>query len=293
MIYNFGEEANLRFNFSQTVARPSFKEKSGAEIIDALTGRIFIGNLDVQQTEINNLDLRVEKFFPGGQLISVSGFYKKFNNPIEIVAFDQTATDQFTPRNSKEAEVLGFEIDARRNLSFLNENWDEWSVGANYTRVQSKIDRRKIITPGSDGVIGTADDISEFDERVQNKRAGETIDKFRTLQGQSPYVVNVFVNYKNDSLGLECNLSYNVQGKRLALVGISNTPNVFENRFHSLNFKASKTIGIKENSSISLGITNILRDDRESILESYSSSDKVYSRYSPAQTITIGYSYKF
>jgi TonB-dependent receptor len=293
LIYNVIEDVNLRFNFSQTVARPSFKEKSGAEIIDALTGRTFIGNLDVEQTEINNFDLRFEKFFPGGQLISLSAFYKQFTNPIEIVAFDQTATDQFTPRNSKEATVYGIEFDARRNLSFINENWNEWSVGANFTLVESRIDRREIITPGEDGVIGTDDDISEYDERVQNARDGEEVDKYRTLQGQSPYVVNAYINYKNDSLGLQCNLSYNVQGKRLALVGISNSPNVFAQPFHSLNFKASKTIGKQERSSISFGVNNILADDRESLFESYEANDQVYSRFSPDRTFSLGYSFKF
>ena len=33
-------------------------------------------------------------------------------------------------------------------------------------------------------------------------------------------------------------VGYNVQGKRLAVVGISNSPNVFAQPFHSLNFKA-------------------------------------------------------
>ena len=197
LVYNLMEETNLRLNFSQTVARPSFKEKSGATIVDALSGRTFIGNVDVEQTEINNLDLRLERFFPGGQLISISGFYKQFTNPIEIVSFDERSPDQFTPRNSNEAIVYGAELDARRNLAFINENWNEWSVGANFTYVVSRIDRRKIINDG----------LSEYDERVRNARDGEEIDEFRTLQGQSPYVVNAFVNYKNDSLGLELNMS--------------------------------------------------------------------------------------
>lgn len=293
LIYNFIEDVNLRFNFSQTVARPSFKEKSGAEIIDALTGRTFIGNLDVQQTEINNFDLRIEKFFQGGQLVSLSGFYKQFTNPIEIVAFDQTATDQFTPRNSKEATVYGFEFDTRRNLSFISERLYQWSAGGNFTYVISQIDRRKIITPGEDGILGTVDDISEYDERVRNKRAGEVVDEFRPLQGQSPYVVNAFLGYKNDSLGLECNLSYNVQGPRLAVVGISNLPNVFEQPFHSLNFKASKKIGKQNKSNLTLGVTNILNDDRESLFDSFRAADQIYSRFSPDRTISVGYSYSF
>jgi len=293
VIYNFAEDMNLRFNFSQTVARPSFKEKSGAEIIDALTGRTFLGNLDLEQTEIDNYDLRVERFYPRGQLVSLSGFYKRFEKPIEIVPFDQTATDQFTPRNSSDAQVYGLELDARRNLSFLNEKLDEWSIGANFTYVISRIDRREIITPGEDGVLGTADDRSEFEEKVENKREGETIDEFRNLQGQSPYIVNAYLTYKNDSLGFEANLSYNVQGKRLAVVGVARSPDVFDAPFHSLNFKASKSIGANNKSSVSLKVTNILNDVREQLYESHGATDQVFTRFSPGQTISVGYSYRF
>ncbi len=293
LIYNFAEETNLRFNFSQTVARPSFKEKSGAVIIDALTGRTFLGNLDLEQTEINNFDLRVERFFPGGQLASLSAFYKKFKNPIEIVPFDQTATDEFTPRNSSDATVFGGELDARKSLNFIKESWSNWSVGTNFTYVISRIDRRDIITPGEDGRFGTADDKSEYEEKVENKRAGESIDEFRQLQGQSPYIVNAYLNYKSDSLGIEANLSYNVQGKRLAVVGVARSPDVFEQPFHSLNFKISKSFGEERNSNLSIAVSNILNDDREKLYDSFRASEEIFSRYSPGQTISVGYSYKF
>ncbi len=292
LIYALNENVNFRFNFSQTLARPSFKEKSGAVIIDALTGRSFFGNLDLEQTEINNLDIRIEKFYPGGQLISFSAFFKELKKPIELVAYSQNATSSFTPRNSSEANLYGFEVDGRRNLSFINESWEEWSVGANFTYVISRIDRKKLFGPGNDGILGTADDQSEYDERVENARTGEKVDRFRTLQGQAPYVINAFVNYKNDSLGLECNLSYNVQGKQLAVVGISRFSNVYTQPFHSLNFKTSKKLGKDDRWSVSLGVVNILDDDKEKLYESYQSDDRVFTRFSPQRTFTFGLSYK-
>ncbi|MEQ8625192.1 MAG: TonB-dependent receptor [Vicingaceae bacterium] len=293
LIYNFAEETNLRFNFSQTLARPSFKEKSGAVIIDALTGRTFIGNLDLEQTEIDNFDLRLERFYPGGQLVSLSGFYKKFVNPIEIVPFDQTATSSLTPRNSSDAQVFGGELDARKNLSFIKESLRSWSVGANFTYVVSRIDRRDIITPGNDGILGTPDDRSEYQEKVENKRAGESIDEFRQLQGQSPYIVNAYLNYVNDSLGIEANISFNVQGKRLAVVGVGRSPDVFEQPFSSLNFKVSKSLGKESNSNLSLSVSNILNDTREKLYESYRAESEIFSKFSPGQTLSVGYSYNF
>ena len=52
-IYSVNENSNLRLGAFRTVARPSFKEKSAAQIEDVLTGITFIGNLDLQNTIIN------------------------------------------------------------------------------------------------------------------------------------------------------------------------------------------------------------------------------------------------
>jgi hypothetical protein len=63
------------------------------------------------------------------------------------------------------------------------------------------------------------------------------------MYGQSPWIVNAFVTYKNDSIGLMANLTYNVQGKKLAVIGVGLIPDVYEQPFHSLNMKISKTFG--------------------------------------------------
>lgn len=293
VIYDLNENSKVRFNYSNTVARPSFKEKSEALIVDALTGRTFVGNLDLQQSEIQNLDLRVEKFYPRGQLVSFSAFYKRFENPIELVAYSQNATSTFTPRNSSDANLIGAEFDLRRNLEFVNKKLQNFSFGTNLTLVQSRIDRREIVSPGDDNELGTADDLSEFDERSSFKRDGETIETHRELQGQAPYVVNAYLNYVNDSLGLEFNLSYNVQGRKLSVVGIGRYSNVYEQPFHSLNFKVGKKLGEDDRTNLSLSVSNILNDDREFLYESHEADKEVFTQFSPLQTIELGFSYKF
>ena len=102
VIYALSDKQNLRMSYTQTVARPSFKEASYATIIDPLTGRTFIGGFfpdinvstgeiiwdgRLRQTDIQNIDIRWEVFGEGGEMFSVSGFYKSFKNPIEIVQF--------------------------------------------------------------------------------------------------------------------------------------------------------------------------------------------------------------
>ena len=99
-IYNLTHNQNIRLSYAKTIARPSFKELSFAEIVDPLSGRTFVGGIfrdaddiagreywngNLVSSQIHNADLRWEIFRKNNQLISVSGFYKYFLNPIEIV----------------------------------------------------------------------------------------------------------------------------------------------------------------------------------------------------------------
>jgi outer membrane receptor protein involved in Fe transport len=67
LIFSVNENQNLRFSFSRTIARPSFKELSFAQILDPVSNRIFNGGLfpfgedwdgNLIETRINNVDLR-------------------------------------------------------------------------------------------------------------------------------------------------------------------------------------------------------------------------------------------
>src|SRR5690606_31527450 len=90
LIYAITDQKNLRFSYSRTIARPSFKEASYAQIFDPLTGRTFIGGFsdDVDQvsgevfwdgnltsTKVDNFDLRWEAFQAKGQTLSFGAFY--------------------------------------------------------------------------------------------------------------------------------------------------------------------------------------------------------------------------
>ena len=220
LIYNATENINLRISYSRTLARPSFKEKSFVSILDPLSGIRFIGNIDLEKTNIDNVDLRFEQFFKNGQMFSVSTFYKHFVNPIEISSFELEPND-ITPRNAGTAHLIGAEFEFRKNFSWITPKLEGLSLAANITYVKSLINMKEIIVgSGADGIFGTDDDRSEFQSRSENLRDGESLGTFRSMFGQSPFIVNVNLGYANDSIGFEAGLSYNVQGKRLAVVGI-------------------------------------------------------------------------
>ena len=129
LVFSVTENQNFRFSYGKTIARPSFKELSFAEIYDPITGRTFIGGLfedintvngeekvywdgNLRSTNIHNLDFRWEVFPDRGRTISISGFTKKFFDPIEIIQY-ATQPGAFQPRNVETGRLL------EENLKFV------------------------------------------------------------------------------------------------------------------------------------------------------------------------------
>ncbi|USD26309.1 TonB-dependent receptor [Flagellimonas marinaquae] len=280
LIYEFKENTNFRLSYSRTTARPSFKELSIVQIPDLLTGILFLGNLELQPTYIDNFDFRFEVFGEEAQMLAISSFYKKFTDPIEIVAYDITAPNQFTPRNAPSATVFGVELEGRKNLGFLSDGLKNLSINLNVSIIDSKIDMAR-------------GENQEYESRQIFARDGETIEDSRDLQGQSPYLINAGLNYDNRETGLETGIFYNVQGKTLEVVGFGQNPDVFTQPFHSLNFNFSKTIGKEQRSKISLKANNILSDERVSLYESFGATKQNFSFRDPGMSFSIGYSLSF
>lgn len=283
---------NWRASYSQTVARPSFKEKSVAAIYDPIQGRTYNGNLDLLQTQIHNADLRWEWFFGRTELISASAFYKRFINPIEIAAYP-TAPSNVKAINAGVANVYGAEVEIRKRIGFNSEEKDHIKliVGANFTYVLSQIDMREV------KVVVNNTEVSQKEDRLNNAVEGEKIGNFRPMFGQSPYIANGFLTFRQDSIGLSMNLSYNVQGKRLAVVGVGKIPDVYELPFHSLNFKASMKFGKQKRWKTSLTVRNILNQKRRRVYQSFGDSGlkapdtRFYDYFHDGTSFSVGVSF--
>jgi hypothetical protein len=282
----YDRRMNIRGAYATTVARPSFKEKSLAQIFDPLQGRTFLGNIDLLQTTIHNFDARWEYFFGRTELISFSGFFKQFQDQIEMIAIS-TAPDNVTPWNTGSAQVFGAEAEVRKAIGFNKKEKEHLSfvLGANYTYVVSRVDMRTSILPVGDTLI------IEKENRELNAREGEVIGNYRQMYGQSPHIINAFATFRNDSLGLIFNLNYNVQGKKLAVIGTGRIPDVFEMPFHSLNFKVSKRFGSQREWQASVTGRNLLLAKRQLLYESYGAESEVYSAWSPGMNISFSVSY--
>ncbi|WP_298493313.1 TonB-dependent receptor [uncultured Algibacter sp.] len=276
VIYAVSDDSNIRSSYYKTTARPSFKEASLSQIFDPITDRLFIGNINLKPTYVNNFDLRYENFGDEGQMFAISGFFKDFTDPLEK-SFFASAPTQLTIGNLGSAKVYGAEFEFRKHLGFISENLNNLKFTLNVSVTESEL---------------TMSD-EEFFSREANARDGETIDRKRNLQGQSPFLINTSLNYANKEIGLQTGLFFNMQGKTLEVVGLGGVPDVFTKPFESLNFTLNKAFGENKKSSIDIKISNILGAERESVYQSFKAQDQIFSLREPGTEFSIGYSYKF
>jgi TonB-dependent receptor len=276
LTYELMADMNLRLSYSKTLARPSFKEISSAQIYDPVTNRTFIGNPDLVQTYIQNMDIRWEYFFNRGEILSLSGFYKQFENPIEIGAYSAFAPDNITPRNVAEATVYGVEVEFRKNLETIAPFLKPLSISTNLTLVHSEVMMS----------------VEEYESRKVEARTGETISNTRQIQGQAPYVINAGLNYVDKLSGWEGNVSYNVQGKSLRVVGIARNADVYTLPFHALNCKISKQFGEAKKIKAGFAVTNLLNQFKQSQYESFEAEPGLFEYLRPGRTLSASISYR-
>ncbi|MDA3824189.1 MAG: TonB-dependent receptor, partial [Bacteroidales bacterium] len=295
LLYQVTGNQNIRASYTQTIARPSFKELSYAEIYDPISGIIFIGGFhkdgddiagveywdgNLVSTDIRNYDLRWEIFGKYGQTLSAGVFYKAFANPIEIVQYTKQV-GAFQPRNVGDGTSYGAELEFRKNLDFLSDALSSVKVNANVTLNRSSIEMSEM----------------EYDSRIDNARLGETVDRYRAMAGQAPYLVNSGLSYTGGKNGfwqrLEAGLYYNVQGPTLEYVGVADRPDIYTKTFNSLDFNSSYAFGSNDNMQIGFKVNNLLNEAYEMVYVSYRAQEQYFERRNPGMTFTAKFSYKF
>lgn len=271
LVYALNEKSNIRVAATQTLARPNLRELAPFVQFDTKNGFFNVGNPNLQRTLIQNYDIRYEVYPDHGELFALSAFYKIFDNPI-IRAFNPRATiPELSFINVDKAIVMGAELEFRKELDFISPwlknlyfNSNLALIYSDYNIPADEIENSKNIDP----------------EYSQTRRP---------FQGQAPYVVNGILSYINDAAGLELALSYNVSGQKLYNISLFATPDVYEQPFSLLNFKASKRMG--KNYQISLAFGNIL-NARDLKVYTFHDEDYVAESNSIGRTFNFNLSYR-
>jgi len=162
---------------SETLSYPGVIEKSLARMFD-LDSRPFFGCPDCEESQIKNLDLRVEYYFSDEESISLSLFNKEIDSPMERAVVDASGSvnSGYTFRQSESATLNGLEIDGKLNV-FDDGTWLGF-ISGNVTYIKSEV---------------TLDDDSLRLEGLSSQG--------RELQGQAPWLA-ILLNYFDDRIDI-------------------------------------------------------------------------------------------
>jgi len=229
MTYKLTTKTNLRLSGSQTVIRPEQRELAALTLYDFELNSAVSGNPNLLRTKVTNVDLRYELYPRSGEAFTAGVFYKYFSNPIEQQL--QQGGAIFTYMNSPDANVYGAEVELRKKLDMVH-GLKNFTIQANAAYIHSAItDTIRHIT--------------------------------RTLQGQSPYLINLGLMYDLEKAGLNATLLFNQIGKRIYLVGDipagsgSGAPDIWEHPRPVLDLQVGKKV-IKNKGEIRLNVSDML-----------------------------------
>lgn len=268
LVYEVTGNMNVRAAYGRTLARPSLREFSPAVTFEYVGGYLFLGNPQLERTLVDNFDLRWEWFMRPGELLAVSGFYKRFQNPIERAFVG--INDQIQFQNVDEATVVGAEFEARRRFDRLPFA-GLIEAGANLTLAHSTVR-----IPAFELAI-----LRDLDPNASDTRP---------LQGQSPFVGNFDVTYRHDAAGTALSVLYNAFGRRLASVSLGGTPNDFEYATGTLDVTFRQDLG--RGLRLRASAKNVLGDDAR-FGHTYKGADYVTRAYERGRTFSVGVSYRF
>lgn len=272
--YALTEKTNIRASFTQTVSRPELRELAPFGFVDFVTDGDFSGNPDLKSSLIQNYDLRFEHYPAAGEILAVSFFYKHFNQPIErvIIPTILAPVPSYTFENAMNGAVnYGVEFEARKNLGFINKILKDFSLNANLTLINSKVN-----------LEGTGSASNELERR---------------MQGQAPFTVNAGLYYDNFDIGTSVNLSFNRAGDKIVEVGRIGFQDVYEKGRNVLDFsvaqKLFKNFELKFTAKDLMNEDHIFTQDVTVNASSTELTNKVVRRIKTGTNFSFSLGYKF
>ncbi len=244
VIYSINNKMNVRGAFSKTLARPDFIERSTFIYYDFPEQLEVSGDKGLEITRIKNYDLRYEFYPSGGEVMSASLFYKKFDKPVERFFIIGNPSNTVEYRNLYSATAQGFEFDIRKTLEFIRPSSSILkliTVSANYTRLSGKI---SYAVTRKEGTAVTAPEDTFY---ISNAK--------RAIQGLSPYIFNAGISFQKTRWGL--NIAFNRSGRKIVNGGTNASIVQFENPRSILDFQANAKF-FKEKMELRFNISDIL-----------------------------------
>ena len=259
--YALDEANSLRFSASRTVTRPSFIEMAPFLYQESYGAAQIRGNENLENGYNYNVDLRYERFSSNGDMLSLTGYFKYLESPIERIQELNGGATLHSFRNADNGIATGVEVEFRKELA------RNLKLGANASYMYTN---------------------------VKLPEGGAYTNKERSLQGASPILVNADITwsprFKNDR-DLNLALLYNMQGSRIHAVGVSQLGDIKQQAVHTLNFNAGYRIN--DHWSMKLQVNDLLGRDIVFKQEVPTTDSKVeVERYKYGTNFELGFNYK-
>lgn len=269
LTFKLNNKTNVRLSGSQTIIRPELRELSPFAFFDFELGATVLGNPNLQRTKITNADLRYELYPRAGEMFTAGVFFKHFKNPIELY-FNQSGagtSNTFNYLNAEKAIGYGVEVEGRKKLDFAQ-------ALRNFT---------------------LSGNLSYIFNKVEDKSTN--ID--RPMQGQSPYVVNLALQYDIQKTGINTTVLFNQIGRRIIYVGNDQIPAIWENPRPLLDFQIAKKL-LDNKAEIKMNIADILNRralyyhdlDESKSLKRASDAIAIDRKYGTTYSLTFSYNIK-
>jgi len=254
--YKLNTKTNIRLSGSQTVVRPELRELASLNLYDFELNASVQGNPNLERTKVINTDLRYELYPASGEVFTVGVFYKHFDKPIEqLLNEGGGGASTFSYQNPEEAYAYGAELEFRKKLTFSNA-LKNFTFQGNLAYIYSRV-----------------------------TDLGFDLD--RSLQGQSPYVLNFGLLYDLEKPGFNATLLFNQIGERIYLVGDKSagagSPDTYEAPRPVFDLQFAKKI-LKKKGELRLNISDILNQTQ--YFYQNTSSDTKFQKDSDAYRFT-------
>lgn len=253
----------VRGGYSETVARPVYRELVDAPYRDEDFGFRLLGSPSLQQSDIKNYDMRGEYYFNETDNISLALFLKEFENPVErTIVFDNGRLFRF--ENQEESQLYGLEMDFKKDYIFDLGNVHNVFVSGNVAFIESEV----TLTPSAA--------TREFNGEKNT----------RDMQGQPGYLFNIQVGYDNILTGHKATLLFNKQGEQIFSSAEAGEGEVIEESFDQLDFNYQYSLS--DDSALKFSVKNILDDARV-----ISQRGLITDSYKTGTEFSLGFSGKF
>ncbi|MCW8821844.1 MAG: carboxypeptidase-like regulatory domain-containing protein, partial [Sulfurovum sp.] len=191
--YKYDDNNHFDFAFSKTFIIPDLREFSSGVYFHPYDVATVMGNPELVNTNIYNVDLKYSHYFSDSEYIKVGAFYKYLDKPIEDTQLESSSLPIYSYMNSDFATLYGIEIDGRKSLGYFGKTMSKYYVSGNFS-------------------------FTDSDVTLQEEQEALLTSNHRQLQGLSQTVINATFGYDDEDRSVT--LSYNNMGERIRKVGL-------------------------------------------------------------------------